>query len=605
MLESFGEYFSDPAKSMGNVASKSLPFSLDQVGEYKTHLDEVAPINDRVFDGIRKLGDIDTHNAQDFDNLILISNNFKHQSKLIFDFMKEKTNNICLFELAFKEGTDKLPESGKDPEIIFPKARQNSKVDITKSKRVSIIDKSDKNELKFMFDEKYRQDNISVKKSFRNVKKDDQTESQSSLGLSKGQSSLGLSSYQRKLLNFKINELTLKLMLGEVYKKFPVNEKEETRKTLPAFRDPKNEINLWAIFKENIGKDLSKITMPVYTKEPITMLQKFAEVIEYFYLLKTANSTEDSKLRIIYVSAVLYILYSNTLNRLKQPFNSLLGETYEYIQDDLKVLIEQVCNHPPILSFYCESNDFIVTGDFWLKSQLSITSFEFIAIGDFNVHLKRFKEDYIFERPATSLHNYIFGTMYFWIKGSMKCYNLSTGDQLDIVFRSKGWSSKHDFEVEGTVTGPDNVAYYTLFGKWDSYLKATNEKTKTEIEIVRKSKPGDNYDQQYFFSNFTINLNFLSLFHLHQIAPTDSRLRPDLRAYENGDFEMAAFEKNRLEENQRNRRKMVEKQGKDLKPYWFDFEIKDKSIKSKYKGGYFECRQKNEWPKDLLDLFND
>ncbi len=38
-------------------------------------------------------------------------------------------------------------------------------------------------------------------------------------------------------------------------------------------------------------------------------------------------------------------------------------------------------------------------------------------------------------------------------------------------------------------------------------------------------------------------------------APTDCRFRPDLRAYENGDLELAASEKHRLEELQRKRRK--------------------------------------------------
>ena len=128
---------------------------------------------------------------------------------------------------------------------------------------------------------------------------------------------------------------------------------------------------------------------------------------------------------------------------------------------------------------------------------------------------------------------------------------------------------------------------------------------KTPIEIVRKSALPPNYEQQYFFSAFSINLNHLNVFMLKETAPTDSRLRPDLRAYEHGDFEIAAFEKNRLEENQRSRRELAKCKGTELKPYWFEFSQVETTISSKYKGGYFECREKGKWPSELYDLFND
>jgi oxysterol-binding protein-related protein 1/2 len=52
---------------------------------------------------------------------------------------------------------------------------------------------------------------------------------------------------------------------------------------------------------------------------------------------------------------------------------------------------------------------------------------------------------------------------------------------------------------------------------------------------------------------------------------TDSRLRPDLRLYENGQIELASFEKNRLEEKQREtRHKMESGEIESFKPNWFD-----------------------------------
>jgi hypothetical protein len=53
------------------------------------------------------------------------------------------------------------------------------------------------------------------------------------------------------------------------------------------------------------------------------------------------------------------------------------------------------------------------------------------------------------------------------------------------------------------------------------------------------------------------------------LAPTDTRLRPDQRAMEDGEYDFAATEKNRLEEAQRARRKMREQNGDEFVPRWF------------------------------------
>jgi hypothetical protein len=50
------------------------------------------------------------------------------------------------------------------------------------------------------------------------------------------------------------------------------------------------------------------------------------------------------------------------------------------------------------------------------------------------------------------------------------------------------------------------------------------------------------------------------------LAPTDSRLRPDIRKMEEGDIENAGKEKDRLEEKQRAARRSMEKQRDEWQP---------------------------------------
>jgi hypothetical protein len=41
------------------------------------------------------------------------------------------------------------------------------------------------------------------------------------------------------------------------------------KKSLPQPKEKENSVSLWSMIKDNIGKDLSKICLPVYFNEPI------------------------------------------------------------------------------------------------------------------------------------------------------------------------------------------------------------------------------------------------------------------------------------------------------------------------------------------------
>jgi hypothetical protein len=60
------------------------------------------------------------------------------------------------------------------------------------------------------------------------------------------------------------------------------------RKKLPDPSEKETGISLWSIIKDNIGKDLTKVCLPVYFNEPISSLQKCFEDLEYSHLLDHA-----------------------------------------------------------------------------------------------------------------------------------------------------------------------------------------------------------------------------------------------------------------------------------------------------------------------------
>lgn len=60
---------------------------------------------------------------------------------------------------------------------------------------------------------------------------------------------------------------------------------KERRERLPKPLQKEKRVGLWGIIKECIGKDLTKVCLPVYFNEPLSALQKVSEELEYAHLL--------------------------------------------------------------------------------------------------------------------------------------------------------------------------------------------------------------------------------------------------------------------------------------------------------------------------------
>ena len=90
----------------------------------------------------------------------------------------------------------------------------------------------------------------------------------------------------------------------------------------------------------------------------------------------------------------------------------------------------------------------------------------------------------------------------------------------------------------------------------------------------------------------SVDFNNLDKEILMKIPPTDCRLRPDQKALEYGERNLARDEKLKLENKQRERRKHREVNEIIYEPNWFqNYEDKDAlEMCWGYKGGYWETR---------------
>ena len=112
--------------------------------------------------------------------------------------------------------------------------------------------------------------------------------------------------------------------------------------------------------KNLVGKDLSKIALPVILNEPATVLQKAAESCfeQSKTFTKVSYMHESSTERLLYLAAANAGYYEQMIGRLGKPFNPMLGETYEYIAPDFRYMAETVSHHPPVFALSYEGQNF-------------------------------------------------------------------------------------------------------------------------------------------------------------------------------------------------------------------------------------------------------
>lgn len=534
------------------------------------------------------------------EELLETSNQLKKFFSQSLNIINEEKDKLLAVREVFKKKMNTVPNKGVEKDMRSHLEEILEEKSSNRGTNVILVDKDDKNldESKFFSVIEDPEEFERVKNSFflplaiterRSFKKTDRA---NSLVLEK---------------NGEPHPMIKRLIAeNPVFREFGVDPDDPIVRTVMPVARTEVKVNVWALLKDNIGKDLSRITMPIYLNDPMSMLQKAAEILEFVEFYRVANKCPDEYLRMAHVVAATYALIIYSVNRLKKPFNPLLGETYEYIQDDLRFISEQVSHHPPVSAFYCESDDFVFEGSLNTKTSISLAGFEVTPKGPFKVTLKKTKETFSLVRSKTMLHNFIIGKMYLWHSGEMTVTNEATGARLVLLLKPKGWSSRHDYEAEGKITNGDGQTFYHLYGKWNEHLTAINAQTKVETRIVARQPDAPDAESQYFFTQFQRNLNHLPAELLPRLPPSDSRLRPDQRSYEYGKLDLATAEKNRLEEKQRAARKLLEKSGAEWHPVWFDLRTQPNGeMDIRYLGKYFEARQARKWPPTVPDLFNN
>ncbi|KAF0301574.1 Oxysterol-binding protein-related protein 1 [Amphibalanus amphitrite] len=223
---------------------------------------------------------------------------------------------------------------------------------------------------------------------------------------------------------------------------------------------------MWSVLKGGIGKELTKVPMPVSFNEPLSFLQRMAELMEYSELLQLAAGQEDSVSRMEVsrvefsrmelVAAFAVSGLACNWGRTAKPFNPLLGETYELERNGFRMVCEQVSHHPPVSAFHAEGDQYQFHGSVHPKLKFLGRSLEISPRGTLAVELPGHEETYTWSNVNCYVHNVVVGKLWVEQQGTMTITNHKTGQQTAAALYILRMKTRHRF----------------LYGKWTEYLRS-------------------------------------------------------------------------------------------------------------------------------------
>ena len=312
------------------------------------------------------------------------------------------------------------------------------------------------------------------------------------------------------------------------------------------------------IIKEIVTNFTQNKALPVYFNEPLSMGQKQCEKFYYLDLLKKAANEEKKEMQLCYISAFIIGEIFLNIGRSLKPFNPIIGETYEYFNNNLnfRYYSEQVSHKPPVNAYVGETPDFILYGD-----TLGDTSFKIFKGGmelSFNnkIHIlfKKSGDHYTYIPPNAIAKGLMKPPLYVDYYGDVLIQNINNpAYKCELKFIEESWAPNSLGNFEGTVYN-NNKIIYLLGGNWKNniYMTDPDGNNKKDLLILdQKLNYLNNTSECYYLPEFTCDLNNMTEELENSLPLNDSRFKKDIRFLEEGNIDEAQKYKEKYEEKQR------------------------------------------------------
>jgi len=357
--------------------------------------------------------------------------------------------------------------------------------------------------------------------------------------------------------------------------------------------------------KDFIGSDLTRVTIPVWFNEPTSFLHRMAEACQFYEFLDKAAAEEDPYLRMVYVTAYSIVRYS-VGERVSKPFNPLLGETLEWITPTTRFVAEQVSHHPPICAGHMEAKNW----EWWeykcVEAKFTGNAVVSPPLGD--TYVKLHGETYTWPGLTSCLHNLIVGRMWIDHYGQYIVKSEESPAEGVVDFTQCGWFSRGWHEVKAVIKDENKKAKYYIGGKWHNNIvywdakhgKDMNKVPATELKPLWTKQAQPSKSQWPGFDAFVEGLCELNEQRKNTLPRSDARWRPDILELARFNYRIAGKEKRKLEEKQREERRLRE--AGTLGPWqhrWFEQASDGKGWN--FKGDYWTKRTERLQAKGVDD----
>ncbi|WKX94527.1 hypothetical protein Q1695_011647 [Nippostrongylus brasiliensis] len=325
------------------------------------------------------------------------------------------------------------------------------------------------------------------------------------------------------------------------------------RKTLPSVQQPSERISFAALGR----MILQRTGVPITHYEPLTAIQLLCDELRSVNLLEKACSKTTPEEKMVYVSAFAISPYLNSCGRFRKFFNPLLGETYEYEQEEFRYHGEQVAHHPPVSAGHAVGNGWILFQTFSAEIAWNAWAQTCEFMPERPVRLELTGDHYSWNKITSTIENLM------CVPEERKFYHEGTINVKCSNGVSASLNVKKNREVFGEVIKSTGESFCKLIGKWDDRICSQKEGGFEEpLLVVDRSAIRPEY---FGFTDYTMGLNELRPEDRDSLPPTDSRFRPDVRCLEEGKLDEAVACKGELEQAQRAR--AIDEE--TYKPLWF------------------------------------
>lgn len=239
-----------------------------------------------------------------------------------------------------------------------------------------------------------------------------------------------------------------------------------------------------------------------------------------------------------------------------KPFNPILGETFQTKIGDSLLYLEQTSHHPPIYTYYIKNPEYTAYGHELIEASTGANSVTAEHIGKLYIQFSnggilKIKQPKFYLSGTTlgkrlvnlqdnlvveDLTNHLIAVVKFYQddRSYFKKLISSTQKFPDVIngFIAAKQEVEYNAKTETYTASKDGI-YHTIEGEWTSHV---------------------NIDGGTYWKHGEYDL--LPMERMEFTLPSDSTYRDDVLLFKNGNDDYAQEAKTRLEENQRNDRKL-------------------------------------------------